>query len=59
MNSMFYDCSSIKELLINKFIINNDSDVNLMLCKSSEELQRKILAKNKNINNKVFDIRYW
>ena len=56
MNSIFYDCSSIKELLINKFIINNDNDINLMLYKTSGELQRKILTKNKNINNKAFDI---
>ena len=47
MNSMFYNCSSLKELNISNFNINNVIDKKGMFNGCSDDLIKKIKKQNK------------
>ena len=48
---MFAGCSSLKELNISNFIINNKTDVTKMFDECSDELKKKIKMQNKNFDD--------
>ena len=43
MNSMFYECSSLKELNLKNFNTNNVTNMNSMFFGCSDELKMKII----------------
>ena len=51
---MFSGCSSLKELNLSNFHINNVIDINGIFNGCSDELKNKIKEQNKNIFNKYF-----
>ena len=54
MNSMFFECSSLKELNLSNFNTNNVIDMNAMFFGCSEQLKMKIKSKYKNIKKEAF-----
>jgi len=49
MNYMFYKCSSLTELNLDNFSINNETYITDMFNGCSAELKRKIKTKYKNL----------
>ena len=58
MDYMFYECSSLKELNINNFNINNLTFVVMMFSKCSDELKNKIRNLGLNIKEEAFKDSY-
>jgi surface protein len=51
---MFAECSSLKELNLNNFNINNVTDMSFMFNGCSDDLKMKIKSENKNIKDEAF-----
>ena len=51
---MFAGCSSLKELNLNNFNINNSIDMNCMFSGCSNKLIKKIKTQYKNIKEEAF-----
>ena len=51
---MFYRCSLLNELYLSEFNINNSTNITSMFCRCSQQFQKKIKAKYKNIKNDAF-----
>ena len=54
MSFMFSGCSSLKELNLNNFNTNNETDMSFMFRGCSDDLKRKIKSENKNIKDEAF-----
>ena len=54
MDSMFFGCSSLKELNLSDFNIKNITNMKGMFHKCSEQFQNKIRAQYKNIKKEAF-----
>ena len=54
MNFMFWRCSSLKELNLDNFYINNETDIDSMFLECSDELIMKIKTQYQNIKKKDF-----
>ena len=52
--SMFYGCSSLKELNLNNFNTNNVTNMRWMFANCSDDLKMKIKSENKNIKDEAF-----
>ena len=55
MSDMFSGCSSLKELNLNNFNINNVTYMECMFEKCSDDLKMKIKSENKNIKDEAFN----
>ena len=54
MNSMFYGCSSLKELNLSNFNTNNVTNMGYMFSGCSDQFKNKIKAQYKNIKEEAF-----
>ena len=54
MDYMFAGCSSLIELNLNNFNINDVTGVSWMFAECSDDLKRKIKSENKNIKVEAF-----
>ena len=54
MRSMFYRCSSLKELNLNNFNTNNVTDMSYMFNGCLDELKLKIKSQFKNFKEEAF-----
>ena len=54
MHAMFAGCSSLKQLNLNNFNINNEVIMSCMFLGCSDELKEKIKEKYKNIKEEAF-----
>ena len=55
MESMFSECSSLKELNLNNFNTNNVTDMRYMFSKCSDELKLNIRSQYKNFQEMAFN----
>ena len=55
MSSIFYGCSSLKELNLNNFNTNNVTNMNDMFSGCSNDLIMKIKTQYKNIKDEAFE----
>ena len=54
MRWMFYGCSSLVNLDVSNFIVNEGNDIKSMFLKCSDEFRNKIRIQNKNISLEAF-----
>ena len=52
---MFFRCTSLKELNLSNFNINNVTNIRNMFCQCLRQLQKKIRVQYKNITKEAFD----
>ena len=55
MNGMFFGCSSLKELNLNNFNINNVKYKKKMFYRCSNELKLEMKSKFKNLDEETFE----